>query len=92
MRTNVLRTLPVIAVILSSPVLTACDKAVAVKATKPPPELLTCQAEPATPDLPDPGIERDRLVLGYVLALRAAYGDCAAKVSGVRAWSDALPD
>ena len=61
-------------------------------ATKPPASLLTCQAEPGAPVLPVPGIERDRIVLAYLLAMRAAYGDCASKVAGVRAWANALPD
>jgi hypothetical protein len=65
---------------------------VAVKATKPPPSLLTCSAEPVAPELPAPGIERDRIVLAFILSLRAAYGDCASKVAGVRAWSETLPD
>lgn len=71
---------------------TACGKKISLKATKPPPSLLTCSAEPVAPELPAPGIERDRLVLGYVLALRAAYGDCAANLAGVKAWADALPN
>lgn len=70
----------------------ACEKKVLAVATKPPARLLTCQAEPGAPELPAPGIERDRIVLAYLLAMRAAYGDCASKVAGVRAWSDALPD
>ena len=36
--------------------------------------------------------KRDALMLPYVLDMRASRGDCAAKVDGTRAWSDALPD
>lgn len=71
---------------------TACEKKVHVKATKPPVTLLTCSAEPVAPELPAPGIERDRVVLAYLLAMRAVYGDCASKVAGVKRWSEALPD
>lgn len=54
----------------------------------PPAELATCAAEPETPELPAPGVERDRIVFDYVLALRDAWGDCAAKVAGLKAWWD----
>lgn len=74
------------------PVLASCGDKVAVKATKPPPALLTCSAEPVAPELPPPGIERDQIVLAYLLAMRAAYGDCSSKVQGIKAWADALPD
>ena len=70
----------------------ACGPKVHVKATKPPVELLTCSAEPLAPELPAPGIERDQIVLNYLLAMRAAYGDCASKVAGVKSWADAMPD
>lgn len=70
----------------------ACEKKVLAVAVKPPASLLTCSAEPVAPEIGVPGIERDRIVLAYLLALRAAYGDCESKVAGVRAWSDALPD
>lgn len=36
--------------------------------------------------------KRDGLMLPYVLDLRAARGDCAAKVAGTRAWADRLPE
>ncbi|AMU89877.1 hypothetical protein [Sphingopyxis macrogoltabida] len=36
--------------------------------------------------------KRDGLMLPYVLDMRAALGDCAAKVAGVRAWADRLPE
>lgn len=74
------------------PVLASCGDKVPVKATKPPPSLLTCAAEPRPPELPPPGLERDRIVLAYVLAMRAAWGDCSAKIAGVKSWADALPD
>lgn len=92
MATNARRKLLAIPMMALPLLLTSCGDKLPVKATKPPPSLLTCAAEPSAPQLPAPGIERDRLVLGYVLALRAAYGDCAANLAGVRAWADALPD
>ncbi len=58
--------------------------------TLPPANLLTCSAEPAAPELPGPGVERDRMVLDYVLAIRTAWADCAAKVAGVDAWAKSL--
>ena len=69
----------------------ACGPKTLAVAVKPPAELLTCSAEPAAPEIGAPGIERDRIVLAYLLAMRAAYGDCSAKVAGVKAWADALP-
>ena len=77
--------------ILCAAGLTACGPKPPV-ATKPPPELLTCSAEPLAPDVGEPGIERDRIVLAYVLALRAAWGDCSGNLAGIRAWADALPE
>lgn len=35
--------------------------------------------------------KRDGATLSYVLAMRAAYGDCASKVAGVRSWAEQLP-
>ena len=70
---------------------TACGKKVLAVAVKPPPELLTCADEPETPDIGVPGIERDRIVLAYLLAMRGAFGDCASKVAGIKSWADALP-
>lgn len=84
--------------ILCATGLTACDKAVAVKATKPPIELLTCADEPLAPILPPKdGTEatqliRDNLTLAYALAMRAAWGDCKSDVVGTKSWADALPD
>lgn len=69
----------------------ACAPKPLAVAVKPPPELLTCADEPVAPEVGDPGVERDRIVLGYILSLRSAWGDCSAKISGVRAWADALP-
>lgn len=71
--------------------LSACAPKPLAVAVKPPPELLTCADEPVAPEVGDPGVERDRIVLGYVLAMRAAYGDCASKVAGIKIWADALP-
>ncbi len=60
--------------------------------TLPPANLLTCSAEPVAPELPGPGIERDQLVLGYVLGLRSAWADCASKLAGVDAWAKSLAE
>jgi len=77
---------------LSIPSLSACEKKVLAVAVKPPAALLTCAGEPLAPVLPPPGIERDRIVGDWLLAMRAAWGDCFSKVSGTKAWSDALPN
>lgn len=62
-----------------------------VRIATPPPELLTCEPMPDAPALPDQAPEtqraRDLLMLGYVLALRTAYGSCAGNLAGIRAWS-----
>ena len=75
--------------------LTACGNE-RPRITKPPADLQTCAAEPAAPNLPERDgtdetqIQRDRMVLEYILSLRSAYGDCLAKVVGIKAWSDGL--
>lgn len=56
----------------------------------PPATLASCADEPEAPILP-PLTEqamRDSLTLEYILALRSAYGDCRAKVDGLRAWRE----
>lgn len=60
---------------------------------KPPADLLVCADEPVAPDLPgrDEQARRDVMTLDYILALRSAWGDCFAKVAGVRAWANKLP-
>ena len=71
--------------------LTACggERVVVVK---PPVDLTHCADEPVAPDLPPPAMQalRDQMMLAYVLAFRSAWGDCRAKVEGLRAWSDGL--
>lgn len=52
----------------------------------PPAELAQCADEPLAPDLPLVQPERDMLLLDYILALRSAWGDCKAKVDGLRVW------
>lgn len=74
--------------ILSSAGLTACGDVQPVLIL-PPAELTTCADEPAAPDLPEPGIERDKIVLEYILSWRSAHGDCKAKVNGLKAWTEA---
>jgi hypothetical protein len=67
-----------------------------VRIALPPVELTTCADEPATPDIPARDgtdatqIQRDTLTLSYILGLRSAYGDCKAKVAGLKAWSEAV--
>lgn len=75
--------------IVCAGLLTACgEKPVLVL---PPANLATCADEPLAPILPgrDQQDVRDSLTLEYILALRSAWGDCAAKVDGLRAWMDA---
>ena len=69
--------------------LTACgEKPVLVL---PPATLAECADEPVAPILPgrDQQDLRDSLTLDYLLAMRSAWGDCRAKVDGLRAWMDA---
>lgn len=71
--------------------LSGCDPHIRV--ATPPAHLLTCADEPPAPLLPERDgtvtteVARDVMTLGYVLGLRSAWGDCAAKVAGVRAWA-----
>lgn len=60
---------------------------------KPPADLLRCADEPVAPALPgrEEQAKRDAMTLDYVLALRSAWGDCFAKVAGVRAWVKGNP-
>jgi len=75
--------------------LTACGNE-RPRIVKPPSDLQTCAAEPRAPVLPERDgsdamqLERDRMVLDYILSLRSAYGDCLAKVVGIKAWSEGL--
>lgn len=84
--------------ILCAAGLAACGPKQIAVAVKPPADLLTCAGEPLAPDLPvrDGTTEvdriRDEVTLAYVLAMRAAWGDCSAKVAGVKEWADRLPD
>lgn len=77
--------------ILSSLLLTGCGPE-RPRLSLPPAELATCAGEPEAPELPardgSPEVQsiRDQLALMYVLALRSAWGDCHAKVDGLRAW------
>jgi hypothetical protein len=77
---------------LSMPLLSGCEKKVLAVAVKPPASLLTCAGEPLAPVLPPPGIERDRIVTDWLLAMRAAWGSCSSQLAGVKHWADALPD
>ena len=80
-----------IIVVVASATLTACgQERPAIQ--KPPIDLLTCAPEPDAPDLPgrDEQARRDVMTLDYILALRSAWGDCAANIAGVKAWADGL--
>lgn len=59
---------------------------------KPPLALLRCAYEPEAPALPDreQQAKRDVMTLNYILDLRAAWGDCKAKLAGIAAWSEEL--
>lgn len=82
-----------IATILFVPALTGCGQERPALA-KPPADLLQCADEPVAPALPgrEEQARRDAMTLDYVLALRSAWGDCSAKVAGVRAWADQVND
>lgn len=82
-------------------VLASCGTTPRVELVKPPAALTECAGEPVAPDLAPvdwstvatarPSQQaRDLAMLGYVLALRSAWGDCSADVAGVKAWSDGL--
>lgn len=96
MRTRARKLLLTSLTILSGLPLIACGPKPPV-ATKPPAELLVCAGEPSAPFLPPrDGTEatekaRDALTLTYILAWRAAWGDCKADVNGTKAWADRLP-
>lgn len=78
--------------------LAACGERVRIAV--PPAELLQCADAPQAPNLPaidwtapvdqikPVQRERDVTTLSYVLSLRSAWGDCAGKVSGTRAWAN----
>lgn len=79
--------------------LTACQPPVRLAA--PPPELLTCAGEPDAPDLPAQQwldlaqaraiqMQRDVMMLDYVLAYRTVHGDCRGKLAGVKAWAETV--
>jgi hypothetical protein len=71
-----------------------------VRLSLPPPELATCADEPQAPELPAQDWaaaldtvmavqrQRDTMMLGYTLAMRGAWGDCRAKVDGLKAWRE----
>ena len=83
--------LPLVALTLCAMGLTACAPT-RVRLAPLPAELTFCADEPQAPDLPavaSPAdqVTRDMLTLDYVLALRLAWGDCKAKINGVKAWN-----
>ena len=65
-----------------------------VRIALPPAELLSCQDEPSAPSLPERDgtdatqLARDVATLSYILGLRSAWGDCASRLAGIRAWSE----
>lgn len=91
MATNVRARLLAIATIPLATGLGACGPQ-RIEIVKPPVALTECADEPQAPDLParEEQAERDRLTLDYILGLRSAFGDCKAKVAGVKAWSEGL--
>lgn len=84
--------LPVLALILLATACASCGQERPAIA-KPPADLLVCADEPVAPSLPgrEEQARRDAMTLDYILALRSAWGDCFAKVAGVRAWAEKLP-
>jgi hypothetical protein len=67
----------------------------------PPLELTTCADIPAAPDLPAVDwssvetarpvqTQRDLIMLDGYLAVRSAWGDCAGKVAGLKAWRQSM--
>lgn len=58
----------------------------------PPANLAECAQEPLAPILPgkDQQAERDVLMLGYVVALRDAWADCASRIAGLHAWREEM--
>lgn len=81
--------------------LSACANQPRVQIVQPPANLTSCADEPLAPDLPEVDwsslshayplqMIRDRAVVDYILAMRAAWGDCHSKVEGVAAWRDGL--
>ena len=86
------------ALMCSSAALTGCGND-RVRLAPAPAELTVCADEPVAPDLPAQdwsSIEaakavqavRDSAAFAYILAMRAAWGDCRADVAGVKAWND----
>lgn len=73
------------AILLAVPTLAACGQKEAMVLT-PPADLLRCADAPAVPELPPPGIERDRATLALWLAEREAGADCRGRLAGVAAW------
>ena len=80
--------------VLALSALAACSPS--VRSIPIPAELATCQDEPPAPDIPaKDGTEatqmvRDTMTLGYILALREAWGDCKARVDGIKAYREAV--
>lgn len=62
----------------------------------PPVELTECASEPLAPELPPRDgtdaaqLVRDQMTLVYILALRSAFGDCAADVAALKAWRQGM--
>lgn len=81
------------AMILCGALLTACAPARPV-VILPPIALTECADEPVAPELPgrERQLERDQITLVYILAMRSAWGDCRAKVDGLRAWREGMGD
>jgi hypothetical protein len=80
-------------VLIAPLALVACGQQPEPITTLPPAELRSCIEMPDAPSLPaKDGTEatqliRDQMTLDYILGLRTAYADCAAKVAGFDAWA-----
>ncbi len=80
--------------VLALSALAACSPS--VRSIPIPAELATCADEPNAPDIPaKDGTEatqmvRDTMTLGYILALREAWGSCRAAVDGVAAYREGV--
>jgi len=65
--------------------LTACGQPIRVGPLPVPERFLTCQPAPPVPDRPAPE-DREGVIARYIVALRAAHGDCESKLGQVRVY------
>ena len=90
------------AICLALLALTACGPK-PVRLALPPAELARCADEPLAPDLPAVDWSsaelarpvqqaRDAMMLAWALDMRSAWGDCKARVDGLKAWRETAGD